>query len=741
MHQNKADLTNCDREQIHLLGQIQSHGFLIVIDNQNNIQYYSDNISNFINTISLDIIGKPLKYIDDLLSTSGPTDVITNLINFGRAGNNFEQTNPVQIDVFGVPFYLILSNSDPYILLEFEPVFSDLKTDVQKLLGKTITLMLADKKLQNLLNNAVLQVKEVINYDRVMIYRFGDDGHGEVVAEAKNADLESWLGLRYPASDIPQQARELYKKNLTRIIADVHTIPSKIIAGQNNRQALNLSQSQLRAVSPIHIQYMKNMGVVSSFSISLVNNNELWGLVTCHNYSPRFIDYKAREASKLIGQILSSALAYRQDEENLILQNVFKTNLEYLTKYLQNSGNIEQALTNEKVTILDIVRASGAILLFEKNITKIGITPDEEALIELTDWLQTINKSQIYYTNKLPAAFSKALAYKEIASGIMVLELSKELKEYIIWFKPEKIQKVSWGGNPEKNTKIMADGSIEISPRHSFDAWLQQVEGTSEIWELEEINSVNNLKEEILHVINLKAGAIRLLNDKLSVAYEELDTFSYTISHDLKNPITAIKSYAQLLALDTAMADSSKKVVGRIEERVNKMNIMINAVLDYSRIGRLPILYKKIYAEKLFLEVLADLEIEKVKYPCNIILGTLPNLYGDPTMIAQVFSNLLNNAIKYSQFAISPEIFVEGKIIGNEIIYTIKDNGVGIAAHHRDEIFDLFTRMENVKNIEGTGVGLAIVKRIIEKHAGKIRAESELGKGTIFYISFNATVI
>ena len=733
----ETDIINCDSEKIHLLGQIQSHGFLIVIDDLDIVRFHSDNISDFINITEASLIGKPLNYVENLIINSGKSDIISQLINIGRINKNLDQINPVAIDILGVAFFLIISVSGSHILLEFEPAFSDLKSDVQKMLGKTITQMLADKKLQSLLHNAATQVKDVVHYDRVMVYRFNDDGHGEVVAEAKNTDLESWLGMHYPASDIPPQARELYKINLTRIIADVNSTPSKIITGKANKQPLDLSFSQLRAVSPMHIQYLKNMGVESSFSISLLNNDELWGLIACHNYTPRFIDYKAREASKLIGQILSSTLTYRQDEDNLLLQNTFKFNLEALIKYLQKSTNIEQALTAEPITILDIVHASGAIVLFEKNIIKLGITPDDDSLEGLIDWLQNINKVQIYNTNNLSAAYPAAVSFKDVASGIMVLELSKELREYIIWFKKEKIQTINWGGNPAKIQEVLADGSIQLTPRKSFESWSQAVAGKSDKWDVEEIKSVTNLKDEILHAINVKAGAIRILNDRLKEAYEELDTFSYTISHDLKNPITAIKSYAQLLALDSTMDNNTKKVVDRIEERVDKMNSMIDDILNYSRIGRLAITYKKVNAEKLFKQILSDVETEKVKYRSIISLGTLPNLFGDPVMITQVFNNLLNNAIKYSQFSAAPEVFVEGKIFDNQIIYSIKDNGVGIATKNLEEIFGLFNRMENAKNIEGSGVGLAIVKRIVEKHAGKIWAESELGKGTTFYVSFN----
>jgi chemotaxis family two-component system sensor kinase Cph1 len=172
------------------------------------------------------------------------------------------------------------------------------------MIGGSLSEMLADRNLKSLLKNSVVEVKNIIQYDRVMICRFADDGHGEVVAEAKNKKLQSWLGLHYPASDIPKQARELYKKNLIRLIGDVNVPTSRIIAEDGITEPLDLTCASLRAVSPIHIQYLKNMGVASSFSISLIYKNELWGLIACHNYTPKFIDYTSRKAAKLIGQIL-----------------------------------------------------------------------------------------------------------------------------------------------------------------------------------------------------------------------------------------------------------------------------------------------------------------------------------------------------------------------------------------------------------------------------------------------------
>ncbi|MNR11561.1 Bacteriophytochrome [compost metagenome] len=202
------------------------------------------------------------------------------------------------------------------------------------MVGRSLSEILSDKKIENLLGNVAQQIKKIIGYDRVMVYKFHEDGHGEVVAEAKSDNFESWLGLHYPASDIPKQARELYKINLVRLIADVHTTPSALLTHPINGEAvpLDLTHSTLRAVSPIHIQYLKNMGVASSFSVSILDGDNLWGLIACHNYTPRFINYRERESAKLVGQVLSSAVSFREQEEEQQHANEHRQSVDAITR-------------------------------------------------------------------------------------------------------------------------------------------------------------------------------------------------------------------------------------------------------------------------------------------------------------------------------------------------------------------------------------------------------------------------
>lgn len=734
MNKFSVDLTNCDKEPIHIPGKIQSHGFLVAVDKQNlSISYISENAGDFLNEQAKNLLNKPLAVVNEFIKQQDPEFNIEDLLKLGIIRDNFDAISPHPVELAGNPFYLIISASVNDWLLEFEPV--TLQYDIQSSIGRSASAMLQGKSVSALLSGAALEVKKLINFDRIMIYKFLDDGHGEVVAEEKEAALEPFFGLHYPASDIPKQARELYKLNLTRLIADVNQLDAPIITFKEN-EPLDLTNGGLRAVSPIHIQYLKNMGVQSSFSISLISHGELWGLIACHNYSPKFIDYKAREGSKLIGQILSSALEYRQDEEEAEVVQQFKDTANVLSEHLARDKYLIEAITGHKRTILDATTASGVAIIFENELKTIGEVPADEDIRELAEWLKKTTDESIYYTHRLSEIHSPAKKYKEIASGILSCTLNKELGEMIIWFKPEQITTVNWAGNPEKPVTPDENGLLNLSPRKSFETWSQVVNNTSEKWRSEEISSVLRIREIIITDINKKANEIRLLNEKLQAAYEELDTFSYTISHDLRTPLTSIKTYTELLLKNKSIDENGKKMLDRILHGANKMNFLIKEILNLARVGRSDIIFETVDMPSLLKEIETEVWNAFKADKTELVLGELPNLKGDRTMIAQVFTNLIGNAVKYSSTVNQPRIEISGLVDGEETIYAIKDNGIGIDNRYYDRVFELFKRMDNVKDIDGTGVGLAIVKRVVERHNGRVWFDSKLNAGSTFYVAF-----
>jgi chemotaxis family two-component system sensor kinase Cph1 len=727
------DLSNCDREPIHIPGKVQEHGVLIAIDKEFNIAYCSENITNLFPFASTTLLGQSVGLLSGFLVT-GVDNFIESLLIIAQAGKNFEPVNPYPVVINSIAHYMILSTAGEFYLAEFERASSDLESDLQQVTGSSLSMMLGDARLGSLLNKTAEQIRKIIHYDRVMVYKFHEDGHGEVVAEAKNDHLEPLLGLHYPASDIPKQARELYKLNLTRLIADVDAQPSAVLTYDD--RALDLTNSSLRAVSPIHIQYLKNMGVASSFSVSLIHNTELWGLVACHNYTPRFINFKQRDAARLIGQVLSSALSFRQQEQDQQVSNKLKYAVDDLTRHLLRYTSIEEALFHHETTLLDAVDCTGAVLIYENRFFRAGVTPDDDFLKQLCGWLNEQMTDGIFGTDRLPEEFPQSLHVKDLASGLLACRLSKELKEYLLWFKPEAISEVKWAGNPDKPVEVSETGMLHISPRKSFEIWSQQVSFTASPWRNEDFSSALQLREEVAFAISRKATEIRIMNEKLKEAYDELDSFSYTISHDLKNPLTTIKSYSQLLQRSPNFNEKEQMMLGRIVKGAQRMQGMIEEVLNYSRAGQVKLSPRYVDMSLLLADLKEQLMVAYDGVPVEISIEETPEVYGDETMIQQVFSNLVGNAVKYSKNEAQPLVRIKATKGHRMVRYSISDNGIGIKVKDQETIFELFKRSDEVEDFEGNGVGLAIVKKIMEKHNGKIWVDSEPGKGSTFHVSF-----
>ncbi|MCF2496707.1 ATP-binding protein [Dyadobacter chenhuakuii] len=346
----------------------------------------------------------------------------------------------------------------------------------------------------------------------------------------------------------------------------------------------------------------------------------------------------------------------------------------------------------------------------------------------------------LYHTSQLSAVYPDAAAFKDVACGILISVLSRDDASYLMWFKPEVIQTVNWAGDPNKPV-VTGDNMLSIiSPRNSFEVWSQSVAGASALWNSEELRSVTRLREEILFFINQKAAELIALNDKLKVAYEELDIFSHTIAHDLKNPLSSVLGYAHLLKMEDNDPDTSHSI-DRIIAAGKRMSRMITEILQHSKAGQTELNFCSVNVRPMIEDFIVDLAIAYEPGRVVFTIGELPLIQGDPVMLCQVFENLLGNAVKYSQGADIIRISVTATVQGPEIIFRISDNGQGIDHGQEHKIFDLFQRASNVGTIEGTGVGLAIVRKIMDRHGGKIQVKSTFGIGTTFFLHFKQNII
>ncbi|MBO0934698.1 ATP-binding protein [Fibrella aquatilis] len=752
--QPTVDLTNCDREPIQWPGYIQSHGYLLALDPTTlTIWQASENCQELTGIPTEALIGQPLH---TLTLHHVPGQELVDLLTVALRQDDPAAFNPYRLKLKNQHWYVVIHLHDDALILELEPPADAVNiTDadapllskalpVQVLLAQTMTDIQRSSSLADLLEKTAHKVKELTGYDRVMIYRFGDDWHGEVVAEARESFLEPFLHMHYPASDIPRQARELYKVNLVRIIVDTYKprVPIYPVQYADRGRPLDLTHAGLRAVSPIHIEYLQNMGVRSSMSLSLIYRGELWGLISCHHYATaRLVDYPTRASVKLISQLLSTALEIRKDDEDEAFAQTLHQREQHIHQQMLADWDVAQGLTRHPLTALGLNTATGGALLFENQLIRLGQAPEEADIYSLIEWLKTTSPDVVFQTDQLPNLFTPAERYRALASGVLMIVLSREMNEYLLWFKPEQKQTQYWGGNPEKPVVRDEAGSERLSPRKSFDKWEQLVRNRSDPWRQVEVATALKLRENILQLVTQKANQIRALNEQLRLAYEELEAFSYTISHDLRTPLSSIKSYTEIYLEDygDTMPTDARATFDKITRASDRMAMLIRNVMQYSRMSRTDLTMEPLAVKPLITQLWDELRAGENGRDLTIQLGDTPQINGDQTMVAQVFGNLLSNAVKYSRQVPRARIQVNGTETDQEVVYAITDNGIGIDMKQAGKVFELFQRLDSAVNYEGYGVGLAIVKRIMSRHRGKVWFESSPMHSTTFFVAFPKT--
>jgi two-component system, chemotaxis family, sensor kinase Cph1 len=334
-----------------------------------------------------------------------------------------------------------------------------------------------------------------------MVYRFDEQWNGTVIAEDKVENFDTFLDLRFPASDIPKQARALYEQNCLRMIADIDYQPVDIVPTENpfTQRPLDLSFAALRSVSPIHIEYLKNMGVHASLCLSLLKEHQLWGMIVCHHKSPIYLNYEMRTACELIAQFISSQLYAKERYEDYIYESKIKTILAHLIRNLQKEENIFTSLKKNNQELLDAVGAQGIVLCIEQQYTEFGNVPPEDQVRHLVSWLQTRPEEGLFHTSSLANIFAEFEAQKNCASGLLALPISKVQGSYVLWFRPEVIQTVKWGGDPNTPVEFSAHDQI-LHPRSSFEQWKETIRLKSAPWKECELAVAFELRSVLIDI-------------------------------------------------------------------------------------------------------------------------------------------------------------------------------------------------------------------------------------------------
>ena len=751
-----VDLNNCDREPIHIPNLIQPHGVLLAVSADDyHILQVSLNTAQMLGVESEELLGKPL---GEFLGKEQVTEINRCL------SEDFDHINPLPIkltrDGVTLSFDGIVHRNGEIVIVELELSQPGEAVDFfnfYKLVKTPVSKIQNTKTLDELCDAIVTEVKKITGFDRVMVYRFDEEGAGTVIAEAVNEELEPFLGLHYPATDIPKQAKYLYTLNYLRLIPDATYEPVGLTPQLNplTNQPLDMSMSVLRSVSSLHTEYLDNMGVAASMSISLLKNKQLWGLIACHHNSPKKVPYEIRTCAEFIGQVVSFELAAKEDNQDLDYTMKLKSIQSQFVESISAAAELKTGLTQNPTHLLDLVGADGVALSFGEEITLVGNTPDEETITAMLPWLETqFAEDVIYETNSLGQVYPAAEANKAIASGLLALLISRVQKTFIIWFRPEVIQTVDWGGNPNKPIEIEEDGTLRMSPRKSFAKWQETVRGKSLPWKACEVEAALELRSSIVGIVLRKADELTQVNKELARSNIELDAFAYIASHDLKEPLRGIYNYSSFLIEDYSniLDEAGVDKLNTLMRLTHRMEDLINSLLHYSRLGRAELQMRPVDLNDLVAGVLDVIKVSARDKQVEFnIPRSLPTVNCDRTQVNELFTNLISNGIKYNQKA--EKIIEIGYLDGDEpifiqkmleypdnahpkTIFYVRDNGIGIRERHIESIFRIFKRLHGQKKYGGgTGAGLTIAKKIVERHGGEIWVQSVYKEGSTFYFT------
>ena len=547
----QADLSNCERELIHLAGSIQPHGVLLVLSEPALVVLQvSANAEAVLGVAAERLLQRPVSELGGDLEARiraliESQDLTEPLPLQGRVSRGQRELEGTVHRHPGGGLIVELERVDAYagavetVSVGDAAMHASLSEAVQRFSAASSVSTLADA--------AVKSFRALTGYDRVMVYKFDADGHGKIIAEARDPRLESLLGHHYPASDIPQRARELYLRNRVRVLVDARYTPSPLVPRTLplTGQELDMSLCYLRSMSPLHTQYLKNMGVTATLVVSLVREGRLWGLVAAHHYAPRNLRFAVRAASALLGEVISTRIAAIENYAHAQVALLVRGLEQRLIEATSTEGDWRLALFRNPRTLLQPLDATGAALFHDGEIMSSGEVPSTPELRALVQWVDGQGAATPFACSSVARANPALHSLTPVASGVLAVKLSAARPDYLMWFRKEQLLSVTWAGDPTK--PVVGNDPLELSPRRSFAAWSEIVRGTGLPWTGSEIALGRAFGASLIDII-LQVHAVRLL-----IAEHQLAQTRLTV-HSSKEPVVVADAQGRLLLSNEAFA-------------------------------------------------------------------------------------------------------------------------------------------------------------------------------------------
>ncbi len=636
-----VDLTNCDREPIQIPGRIQPFGFLVALTADWLVSRVSANAADFIGLSPEEMLGKPLAG----LFAEEAIHAIRNRMTMLRGPDAVERMSGVEL-IAGRLFDLAVHFAGDIVILEAEPARGD-DVEASTLVRSMIGRLGQTDGMEAFFREGARQVRALTGFDRVMIYRFDQEGAGEVIAEAVRPGVDSFMGLHYPASDIPAQARVLYLRNIFRVIVDVAGVPVPIVPTLDPRgRPLDLSLAVMRAVSPIHIEYLANMGVKASLSISIVVDGRLWGLFACHHYEPRLPGIGHRGAAELFGQMFSMMLESRERREVADYETRARAVADRLMAAVaQDAGVLADSGWLGEV-IADTIPCDGVGVYLNGALSLSGLTPDRAQFERLVTALNQAAASAVFSTDHIAAIIPEAAQYADRAAGLIAIPLSRSPRDYVVLFRSERLRAVRWAGNPEKPVEPGPNG-MRLTPRKSFEIWSELVKGKAMPFTPAELRVAETLRTALLEVVLRLSDSA---TDDRRRAQEQQELLIAELNHRVRNILSLIRG---LISQTRSTAPSPEAFVQTLDDRIQALARAHDQITS-DRWGPARLIDLIETEAGAFLG--GKRERVRLNGP-NVLIEA-----GAFTTLALVFHELLTNAAKYGALADSGRVTIDWKV-------------------------------------------------------------------------------
>ncbi|MFK7964407.1 MAG: ATP-binding protein [Burkholderiaceae bacterium] len=726
---------NCSQEPIHRPISIQAHGHVLVVDmsGEPRLHAVSDGLAPCLGFTTEAVWSQPgFDWLPDAIQS-----IIAGADSTHRLPNSLGETLTLGNQVFEVQHH----QHDKNLVIEFQPQSN---TDVQDgFIREAAQVFRQTNELESLYAQASRIVAEAFGYDRVMIYEFDHNQHGCVVGEHKRDDLEPFLGLHYPESDIPQIARQLFLLIKSRAIPDVN---GRCIALRFNPTLgpkppnLDLTFSQLRATSPIHIEYLQNMGVGATLTFAIVINGKLWGLIACHHYLSRHIHLNHQLIGEAVAELLAKRILELVVAKQAATEAAARAVESRLLEQVKIGENYRVEILEHADAIIDLCAADGAALMtLDQCVFSTGLVPDSEALLAIRDWLVSEGHTEVFCTANFRQDVPVRIETAQAIGGMLVSCLSNLSNSYILWFRQKESQTVKWAGDPANSYSVEPasnGGEVRISPRRSFAKWLVSIEDQSRRWEDSTLAMADRVRQGMFKVELRRSAEI------LERSNKEFMQLTFAAAHDLQEPLRTQSNYLELMneCLETGDHDQMRKCIARVDNAATRMSDLVSDLLNYSRIGA-ESKREQVDLGLLVSQIIEGLEATIGESNAVLKVADLPTVRGDTAKLRQLMQNLLTNAIKYVEPGVSPEVTVSMERTGAYYSLNVKDNGIGIDPKFHSKVFLLYQRLHGRDEYRGTGIGLAICAKVAESMGAEIGVNSAPGAGSTFWLRLHHSQI